>query len=64
MKRKKALITGGSRGIGRACALALAGEGIDVAILARNEINAQRVAGEVRELVDKAKRVRTATSRP
>jgi len=33
---KRAIVTGGSRGIGKACALALAGEGCDVVILARN----------------------------
>jgi NAD(P)-dependent dehydrogenase (short-subunit alcohol dehydrogenase family) len=34
---KVALVTGGSRGIGRAIARALVGEGVDVAITARNE---------------------------
>lgn len=50
MARKKALITGGSRGIGRACALALAKEGIDIAILDLNEEGAAQAAKEVQAL--------------
>ncbi len=37
LRNKRALVTGGSRGIGKAIARALALEGADVAILARNE---------------------------
>ena len=37
LKNKKAIITGGSRGLGKATALAFAKEGIDIAITGRNE---------------------------
>ena len=37
MKNKKAIITGGSRGLGKATAIAFAKEGVDIAITGRNE---------------------------
>ncbi|GGG50624.1 3-ketoacyl-ACP reductase [Bizionia arctica] len=37
LKNRKAIITGGSRGLGKATALAFAKEGIDIAITGRNE---------------------------
>lgn len=37
LKSKKAIITGGGRGLGKATAIAFAKEGIDVAITGRNE---------------------------
>lgn len=37
LKNRKAIITGGSRGLGKATAIAFAKEGIDVAITGRNE---------------------------
>lgn len=51
LKNKKAIVLGGSRGIGRAIAHTLAGEGVDVAICARNgaqveaEVSALRAKG-------------------
>ena len=45
-----ALVTGGSRGIGEATALALARAGADVAVTSRKLPDLERVAGEVRAL--------------
>ena len=47
---KKAIITGGSRGLGKATALAFAKEGIDVAITGRNEKNLQDTVAELKSL--------------
>ena len=45
---KRALVTGGSRGIGRAIALALANAGADVAITSRKGDDAEPLAREIR----------------
>jgi 2-deoxy-D-gluconate 3-dehydrogenase len=45
---KRAVVTGGGRGIGRAIALALAGAGADVAITSRKATDAEPVAREIR----------------
>ncbi len=47
IKGKKAFITGGSKGIGRACAIALVNEGVDVAICARGEEQLQKTKYEI-----------------
>jgi 3-oxoacyl-[acyl-carrier protein] reductase len=47
---KVALVTGASRGIGRAVAIALATQGADVAICARTEAALTDVAGEIEAL--------------
>ena len=55
LKGKKALVTGASYGLGFACAQALAEEGVEVAISARDETKVQEAA----ERIAKATRVKT-----
>lgn len=50
LEDKIALVTGASRGIGRATALALANEGAHVVITARTEADLLSLADEIREL--------------
>lgn len=45
-----ALVTGASQGLGRGCALALAAEGANVAVMARNRDKLEELAGEIQEL--------------
>jgi 3-oxoacyl-[acyl-carrier protein] reductase len=47
LKGKTALITGGSEGIGRAIAMALANEGVDIAICARRKEQLEAAAVEI-----------------
>jgi gluconate 5-dehydrogenase len=47
---RRALVTGASRGIGRACAIGLAGAGADVALVARDRAALEQVAAEIRSL--------------
>ena len=49
LKGKMALITGGSRGIGKAIALALAEEGVNVAITGKNEEKLKAVVQEIEQ---------------
>ncbi|OKL41478.1 3-ketoacyl-ACP reductase [Pontibacter flavimaris] len=55
LKGKNALVTGAGKGIGRAIALALAAEGVNVALMARTTAQLEQVAQEV-----KAKGVKAA----
>lgn len=50
LKGKKAIITGGSRGLGKATAIAFAKQGIDVAITGRNEANLKETVTELKAL--------------
>jgi 3-oxoacyl-[acyl-carrier protein] reductase len=50
MTNRTALITGASRGIGRACALALSEAGARVALAARNTEQLEELAGQIRGL--------------
>jgi 3-oxoacyl-[acyl-carrier protein] reductase len=47
---RAALVTGGSRGLGRQAALSLAGEGVDVAVCARGEERLEQTVDELRAL--------------
>ena len=49
IRGRKALLSGASRGLGKACALALAREGADVTIVARTRDVLERTAGELRQ---------------
>jgi 3-oxoacyl-[acyl-carrier protein] reductase len=48
IRGRKALLSGASRGLGKACALALAQEGVDVTIVARTREPLERAADEIR----------------
>ena len=54
LKNKRAIITGGSRGLGKAIALALAKEGVDIAITGRNEGTLKETVNELENLGVKA----------
>ena len=49
LKGKSAIVTAASKGIGRAIAMRLAGEGVNVAICARGEAALRATEGELRQ---------------
>jgi NAD(P)-dependent dehydrogenase (short-subunit alcohol dehydrogenase family) len=49
LKGRRALVTGGGRGIGRSMALALADSGADVAVASRSLSELETVAGEIKD---------------
>ena len=54
LKGKNALITGGGRGLGKAVAVALANEGVNVGITGRNEEHLKSTVAELEKLGVKA----------
>ena len=54
IRGKNALVCGASRGLGKACALALAREGVNVTIVARNRDVLESAGGEIERLTGAA----------
>ena len=47
---RNALVTGGSRGLGRQCALSLASEGVNVAICGRTQSTIDKTVSELQDM--------------
>ena len=49
IRGKKAIVCAASKGLGRACAMSLAREGVDVVITARTAADLEKTAAEIRK---------------
>ena len=61
---KKAIVTGGGRGIGRAIAIAMAEEGCDIAVVSRTRDEIERTANEVMMFGSQALAIQADVSDP
>jgi len=64
LEGKKAIVTGGGRGIGRAIALAMAEEGCDIAVLSRTRGEIERTANEIAMFGSQALAIQADVSDP
>jgi NAD(P)-dependent dehydrogenase (short-subunit alcohol dehydrogenase family) len=64
LKNKVAVVTGAGRGLGEHIALALGEVGADLVLIARTGNEIDRVAGEIRDLGQKAKAIATDITKP
>ena len=62
LKGKVAVVTGGSRGFGKAIALGLAGAGADIVVASRTQAELEKVAEEIRAKGQKALAIATDTT--
>lgn len=63
LKDKKAIVTGGGRGLGKAIAVTLASEGADVSVWGRTSQNIEQTASEIKKLGREGIAIRTDVSK-